>query len=293
MSNTITTTRTINASPEQVFKAWTHPHYLAKWWGPKDFKNTFQKFDLRPGGEWNFIMHGPNGANYPNSSTFVEISVPEKIVFNHVSNPVFQVVATFQEAGGQTKLTFEQIFKTSEDFEKLKGLATGANEQNIDRLEAVVGDMILDRSDREFTTTRMFDAPAETIMAAWTDQKMLSQWWGPSGFSITTHSMEVKPGGLWRFLMHSSDGTMYPNRIEYTEVVEPSLLAFTHGSDQEPEQFKTVLHLEKHGDQTKLMMRSVYPTPQALDVVKKTGAVDGARQTLERLAGFLAKNKKT
>lgn len=292
MNNAIITTRTINASPEQVFKAWTHPHYLAKWWGPKDFKNTFQEFDLRPGGAWNFVMHGPNGTDYPNSSTFVEINTPEKLVFNHVSKPHFQVVATFEEAGGQTKVTFQQIFKTQEECNKIRAFAGDANEQNMDRLEAVVGEMILDRSDREIKTTRMFDATAESIFAAFTDSKQLSQWWGPNGFNITTHSIEVKPGGLWRFLMHSSDGTMYPNRVEYQEVVSPSLVTFVHGSDDEPEQFRTLVHLEKDGEQTKLTMKSLFPTPQALDAVKKSGAVEGARQTLERLASFLAKNKK-
>src|SRR6185436_7215593 len=74
----------------RVFDAWTDPARLTRWWGPKGFTSTFERFDLRPGGVWRFVLHGPNGASYPNESVFVEIVPPERIVFDHVSKPVFQ-----------------------------------------------------------------------------------------------------------------------------------------------------------------------------------------------------------
>ena len=64
----IVTTRVFDAPRELVFKAWTDPDHLAKWWGPKGFTNTFQEFDMRPGGVWRFIMHGPDGVDYKNKS---------------------------------------------------------------------------------------------------------------------------------------------------------------------------------------------------------------------------------
>ena len=62
----IVTTRVIDAPRERVFKAWTDPEHLAQWWGPKGFTNTFQEFDMRPGGAWRFVMPGPDGVDYKN-----------------------------------------------------------------------------------------------------------------------------------------------------------------------------------------------------------------------------------
>jgi len=288
----IVTTRVIKASPEQVFKAWTHPHYLAQWWGPKDFKNTFNEYDLRPDGSWDFVMHGPNGTDYPNKSTFVEIKPPAKLVFNHVSKPHFQVIATFEEDGSSTKVTFRQVFSSAEECEKIRKFAGEANEQNIDRLEAVVAEMILDRSNREVNATRMFDTSMEEVYAAWTDSKSLAQWWGPAGSTILTHSIELKPQGIWRFMMYGPDGSNQANRIEFTEVVKPSFLAFMHGTEEMPDQYRTFAHFERQGEETKISLKMLFPNPEALMAARKSGLADSARQILERLAGFLSKNKK-
>ena len=64
--------RVFDAPPERVFRAWTDPNHLAQWWGPKGFTNTFEEFDLRPGGPWRFVMHGPDGTDYKNHSVFGE-----------------------------------------------------------------------------------------------------------------------------------------------------------------------------------------------------------------------------
>ncbi len=132
----IVTTRVLAWPREHVFRAWTEPEHLARWWGPKGFTNTFQEFDPRPGGRWQFVMHGPNGADYPNQSVFVEIVKPERIVFDHLSGPAFQVTATFAEEAGKTRLTFRMLFETAAECDKVKGFAVGANEENLDRLEA-------------------------------------------------------------------------------------------------------------------------------------------------------------
>src|SRR5688500_3516125 len=81
--------RWIDAPRERVFKAFSDPAHLARWWGPNGFTSTFHEFDLRPGGAWRFVMHGPDGANYPNESVFVEVVEPERIVFEHMSQHHF------------------------------------------------------------------------------------------------------------------------------------------------------------------------------------------------------------
>lgn len=122
-----------------VWQAWTDPALLAQWWGPRGFTNTFELFDLRAGGEWRFVMHGPDGRNYPNSSVFVEIAAPERIIFDHVSPPHFRVVATFAEQPTGTLATFRMIFATAELCVQLRALVVPANEENFDRLAALLG----------------------------------------------------------------------------------------------------------------------------------------------------------
>jgi uncharacterized protein YndB with AHSA1/START domain len=137
----IVTTRVLNAPRELVFKAWTDPDQLVQWWGPKGFTNTFHEFDLRPGGIWRFVMHGPDGVDYQNKSVFVEVVNPERIVFDHVSGPRFQVVATFAEQAGKTTLTFRMRFESAAECDKVKAFAVEGNEQNFDRLEAQLAKM--------------------------------------------------------------------------------------------------------------------------------------------------------
>ena len=135
----IVVTRVFNAPRETVFSAWTNPVLLKQWWGPKGFTNTFHEFDLKPGGNWKFIMHGPDGGNYLNESMFIEIKEPEKIILNHISNPCFQLTACFEEVDeNKTRLIFEQLFETIEVYNKVKVFAVDANEENMDRLEAVL-----------------------------------------------------------------------------------------------------------------------------------------------------------
>jgi uncharacterized protein YndB with AHSA1/START domain len=122
-----------------VFEAWSDPDQLTQWWGPRGFTTTFEEFDMRPGGVWRFVMHGPDGLDYKNKSVFVEVARPERIVFDHVSGPQFRVTATFAEKpGDRTEITFRMRFETAVECDKVKGYAVEANEQNLDRLEALL-----------------------------------------------------------------------------------------------------------------------------------------------------------
>jgi len=111
----IVTVRTVNFPIELAFKAWTNPNHLKNWWGPKGFTNTFNEYDLRPGGKWSFIMHGPNKGNYPNEVEFIKIDKPNLIYWKRHSKPLFRVLATFEEVpANQTKIVFKMLFDTSE-----------------------------------------------------------------------------------------------------------------------------------------------------------------------------------
>lgn len=151
-------------------------------------------------------------------------------------------------------------------------------------------DVAPDTSDREIVITRVFDAPRELVFRAWVEPQHVARWWGPTGFTITTHSMDVRPGGVWRFIMHGPDGVDYPNQIVYVEIDPPSRLVYKHrGADGPSEHdFVTTTTFEDLGGTTRLTMRRVFPTAAARDFVVKTyGAIEGGKQTLARLAEYV------
>lgn len=137
----IVSARRIDFPRELVWIAWTDPVHLAKWWGPKEFTNTFHQFELKPGGVWEFTMHGPDGTDYPNQSRFVEITPPERLVFDHLSGHKFRVTTTFETIDQRTNVTFRMRFEDPDECERIRPFVTEANEQNFDRLEAELSKM--------------------------------------------------------------------------------------------------------------------------------------------------------
>lgn len=136
--NEIISTREFDFSRERVYEAWVNPELLKRWWGPNGFTNTFQEFEIKPGGHWRFTMHGPNGVDYANHNVFEEIVPLERIVLKHMSNPEFRVTAIFEDLDGRSRLTFRQLFKDKKTFEAVKAYAADGNEQNFDRLNLVL-----------------------------------------------------------------------------------------------------------------------------------------------------------
>ena len=146
-------------------------------------------------------------------------------------------------------------------------------------------------SDREILISRILDFPRDLVWAAITDPRHVSHWWGPNGFTTTTHEMDVRPGGVWRFIMHGPDGTDYPNKIVYREIVKPEHIHYDHSGDdnEDDHQFQVTVTFEAIGGKTRLIMRSLFATVGECEKTKEFGAVEGSKQTLGRLADYLAK----
>jgi len=149
----------------------------------------------------------------------------------------------------------------------------------------------LDQDPQAMIGTCVFDAPRDLVFEAWTDPKHLAKWWGPDGFTTTTSDFDMRPGGVWHFVMHGPDGRDYENRITFDEIVKPERIVYHHGGgdDVEPVQFRTTVTLEDLGGKTRLTMRGVFPSAAERDrVIKEYGADKGLAQTLARLADFVA-----
>lgn len=135
-------TRTLNAPIDLVWEVWTKPEHIANWWGPDGFTNTIHVMDVTPGGEWDLVMHGPDGKDYKNKSVFKEIIKNKKIVYEHVSTPTFIATIEFEAHGEETKIRWRMLFATAEEFiQTVKTFkADEGLKQNIEKLNRFLAD---------------------------------------------------------------------------------------------------------------------------------------------------------
>jgi len=147
-------------------------------------------------------------------------------------------------------------------------------------------------SEREIVISRVLDAPRELAWRAMTDPNHVVRWWGPRGFTTTIEEMDLRPGGVWKHVKHGPDGTKYPNESVFREVVEPDRIVYAYGGRKEG---GPAVHFvatwtfdDLGGGKTRITIRQVFATVADRDrVVREFGAIEGGRQTLERLSEHL------
>lgn len=143
----------------------------------------------------------------------------------------------------------------------------------------------------EIKITRVYDAPVKVVWEAWTDPDQVAQWWGPRGFTLTTHGKkDLRPGGHWSYTMHGPDGTDYPNKTIYHEVEKYSRLVYDHGgNDDRPPLFRVTVTFEELNGKTKMQMTMTLPTPEQAEETRKFIKRAGGDSTWDRLAEYLGK----
>ena len=140
--------RVIDAPRELVFEAFTEVRHLSRWWGPEGFTTTTQSFEFRVGGEWAFVMHGPDGTDYPEWITWTEIAPPERITLRHGEfrdDPnAFESVLSFELDGAGTRIEMRTLFPTRElrDEAVEKYHAIEGGQQTLSNLAAYVAEIV-------------------------------------------------------------------------------------------------------------------------------------------------------
>ncbi|MCE1189571.1 MAG: SRPBCC domain-containing protein [Ignavibacteria bacterium] len=134
-SKEIFSSRIVESLPAKVFKAFSDPLILQRWWGPKGFTNTFTEFSFSEGGIWKFTMHSPEGKLYENRNIFTEIRENEKIVIEHDCAPRFILIITLELLDAKTRINWSMQFESAELRDAIAKYAIPANEENFDRLE--------------------------------------------------------------------------------------------------------------------------------------------------------------
>jgi uncharacterized protein YndB with AHSA1/START domain len=308
-------TRTFDAPRALVFKVWTDPGHVARWWGPHDFTNPVCELDVRPGGAILIHMAAPDGTVYPMKGVFREIVEPERIVFSSGAvedddgNPGLEVLmtVTFTERAGKTTLTLEAavVKATPEAAWALEGMEAGWT-QSLERLGAhLAGIHRGGPTDREFIVTRVFDAPRELVFQAWTDPDRLAHWWGPKGFTTVSGTMDLRPGGVFHYGLRSPAGQVMWGKWVFREVLAPERLVFVASFSDEtggvtrhpfahdwPLEVLSTLTFGAEGGKTRLTMRGV--PINATESERKTfkaghdSMQKGWAGTLDQLAEYLA-----
>ncbi|MCF3649732.1 SRPBCC domain-containing protein [Synoicihabitans lomoniglobus] len=222
----IVSTRVIPYARSHVFAAWTHPGLHAQWWGPEGFTNTFHTYDVRPGGDWRFVMHGPDGTNYDNESVFDHVVAGECTVFRHVGQPEFTAVVHFTDDGDGTRIEWHMIFATAEICAALTKMVESKNEENFDRLEAVLRDNPVDSmTSRELVVLREIEAPPEVVYRVMTTRT--GEWWCPRPWTTPVVEWELRAGGRSHMVMRGPDGEEHDIEGVFLEVTENERIVFT------------------------------------------------------------------
>lgn len=179
--------RLLNAPRQLVWDVWTKPEHIAQWWGPEGFTSTIHTMDVSAGGEWDFIMHGPDGTNYKNKVIYIEVEAPERIVYDHISTPKFRVSVSFEEQGNKTLITMRSEFESAEALKKVIEVfkADVGMKQNMDRMESFVennaanknfGAVTKEADGYKVSFERKLQHPANAVWEAITDPEKLSIW---------------------------------------------------------------------------------------------------------------------
>jgi uncharacterized protein YndB with AHSA1/START domain len=285
----IVLTRVFDAPRELVFDAWTDPKHISNWWGPKGFTTTIFSMDVKPGGVWRFIMHGPDGRDYHNRIVFLEVSRPSRIVFKHDGDkdcePVnHEMIVTFEDEGGKTKLTMQLIFPTAEERNYVVenyGAIEGGN-QTLSRLGQYIskaqGVSVDSDSNEQFVITRIFDAPRDLVFKAWTDRDRLMRWWGPKGSTMLTAKNDLRVGGIFHYSMRSADGHEMWGKWVYREIDPPRRIVFVSSFSDEagnitrhpfapewPRELLSTITFSEYQGRTTLTVRWLPLTPTAAE----------------------------
>jgi uncharacterized protein YndB with AHSA1/START domain len=303
----IVATRVFAAPRALVYSLWTDPRHITQWWGPTGFTTTIHEMDVRPGGLWRFVMHGPDGVNYQNKIIYREVVAPDRLVYDNVSGPQFHATVTFAEQGGNTRVTVRMLFASAADRERviqqfgaLEGLT-----QTLGRLEGYVARTIGQRpeastSDQVIVITRVFDAPREAVFKAWTEPERLQQWWGPHGFTTPFCAVDLRLGGVFHYCMRSPEGRDIWGRGVYQDIVVPERIVYIdtfadadghpvspshYGmSTEHPAETLVTVTFTVQGRQTKVTVQQAVPAA----FPERSGTQQGWTEMLDRLADALA-----
>lgn len=227
--NEISLTRLYDAPVEAVWDAWTDPEQVANWWGPRGFTLTTHSKDLRVGGQWIYTMHGPDGTDYPNRTTYHVVEPLERLVYDHGANDehpaLFRVTVTFERVGERTRMHMTMALETAEAaVETRRFIKEAGGNATWDRLAEYLEEQ---HGRATFVIHRVFEAPVEAVFEMWTRPAHLARWLPPQGFRMESLRDDIREGATTFLVLTNDAGTATHVRTEYLEISAPRRLVYT------------------------------------------------------------------
>lgn len=307
----IVTIRVVAAPRDLVFGVFTDPVHIGEWWGPNGFTSTVEKMDVRPGGDWRFVMHGPDGTDYPNHVRYVDVHAPERLVLDQgvdldTGAPHFRNIITFETvADGRTRVTMRGVFPTTAARAAVAGFAVDGARQNLERMAVRVAGQQVMQDPTALNLSRTFHAPLAHVWAAYTEPEHLMQWWGPKGVTMKVAKMDLRPQGVFHYSYEMTPGQTTWGIFRYHAVSPKNRLVFTSSFADEagnavrapfapdfPLQVLNILTFAEHDGLTTLSMRGMpfegTPAEQAFFANMHANIQQGFKGTLDSLEAHLA-----
>lgn len=227
--NEIRITRVYDVPVTVVWDAFTDPDQAAQWWGPRGFTLTTHSKDLRPGGIWDYTMHGPDGVDYPNKALYHEVEKCRKLVYDHGRNddrpPLFRVTVWFSESEGKTTMEMTMTLASAEEAEATrKFIKDAGGNATWDRLAEYLD--ATERGKNSFVINRSFTVPIEQVFEMWIDPVHLASWLPPAGFDMTFLRTDFRAGGDCFFRMSNGAEVTFYGRFDYREIARPHRIVY-------------------------------------------------------------------
>lgn len=290
----IVQSRVFQAPRGLVWKAWTDPQHIARWWGPDGFTTTTHEIDLRPGGTWRFVMHGW-GQDFPNRIDYDEVVEHERLAYRHGDGEKehFKVVVRFEDHAGGTKVTMRSLFpsEAAVEFVVKNRNALEGGQQTLARFDAHLATLAAAGEKRaELVVSRTFNAPRKLVFETWAKPEHIARWFGPHPYFVKVLAMDFRPGGRWRFMMCDPEGKdLHPFGGEYREIVPHERIVMTDAFEEpgSPVMLWTVSFTEETG-KTNLSVHVHFDSEAIRDEYLKMGMKEGLTQCVEQIEGVLA-----
>lgn len=313
----MTMTRLIDAPKDLVFKIWTEPAHFPMFYCPSGFTTVLCEMDVRVGGAFRIHWADAEGKRYPNKGIYTRIEPTDLLAYqdsfddDREANDPIDVIVSFEDENGKTRLTSRSIFASVEMLEMLKNMGM---EQGwamfMDQMRDYAQQLSLgapmagpELADRQVKTVppaepvielkHVYDAPLALVWEAYTRPEHLVHWWGPNGFTIEHKSADIRLGGHWEFVMVGPDGTRFPNYQTFTEFTPMQAISHKHGATHadDPDTFDQRITFKDLGGKTEVTMRMSFGNMDARQAVLAFHADTLGLQTMGKLDAYLNRRK--
>lgn len=229
-TNELKLIREFDAPVKTVWDAFTDVNEASKWWGPRGFKITSHSKELKPGGHWEYTMHGPDDVSYVNKTQYFEVEEYKKLVYDHGGNdlqkPLFRVTVLFLENNGKTTMDMTMTFPSAEAAKTTSGFIKKAGgDTTWDRFAEYLEKKL--RNKEIFVINRSFDVSVEKMFELWTNPDHLAKWVAPTGFNLEFIKRDIKPGGRTFSCMSNDAGNKMYGSANYLKLEKPNLIIYT------------------------------------------------------------------